>query len=164
MRWTLFCPYPQCAVFPQDFLGRVLYPGWFPSWQICLPLISALLTEYKDSFGGQGLLELLAWREIVFFRVYPCLDILSELLAVGPPQAGLFPFGQSLAPLEQTVFRLCLLGVDPSETGCPSLVLFDAGPLRKYYPPPAPNPSGLAVSFHLAKAEDLPVVHPPLAV
>ena len=70
-----------------------------------------------DSAGGQGLLELFARRPIVSVRVYPCLGTLSELPAVGPPQAGLLPFCQSLAPLEQTVFRLCLLDVDPSETG-----------------------------------------------
>ena len=70
-----------------------------------------------DSTRGQGLLELFAQEPIVSLRVYPCLGTLSELPVVGPPQARLLSFCWSLALLEQTVFHLCLLGVDPSETG-----------------------------------------------
>ena len=70
-----------------------------------------------DSAGGQGLLKLFARGLIFSLHVYPCLGTLSELPAVVPPQAGLLPFCLSLAPLGQAVFHLCLLGVDPSETG-----------------------------------------------
>ena len=137
---TLSYLYLRCAGPLLGFLERSLYPGRFPSWQVHCPLVSGLPAGWKDSVGGQALLELPAREWTVSLCVYTCLSMPFGLPDVGLPQDGLPPLSLALALVKWAALCLYLPGADPPRTGCLSPALSGAGPLRDCYPLPAPIP------------------------